>query len=172
MIGKKSKGEEKAPKKKLSKKERRQKRLKRLYITAFVLGLIIWKGLQPHKAPIHQSICMNFVELQLRFPQTLFVTAIDVYERDWRFYYTYTGSSGEQRSSVINCRFTTNPYTNMPWIEAMEIDRVKIEKKTLKKYNNIIPIIIAAKPDNLAVANLNEMALVELKTDWQYHDWK
>ncbi len=163
---------DKPPKKKLSKKERRQKRLKIMYGVSFVLGLIIWKGLQPYKAPIQQEICKNFVELQLRFPETLYISAVEVYERDWRIYYTYTGSSGEDRSSMIDCRFTTNPYTNRPWIESLEIDRIPIDKKTLHKYNNIIPIVVAAKPEDLAVPNLDEKDLADLKTEWQYHDWQ
>jgi hypothetical protein len=172
MIGLKSKAGDMEPKKKLTKKEKRQRRLKRLYIVAFVLGLIVWKGLQPYKAPIQQEICRNFVELQLRFPETLFISAVEVYEHSWRLYYTYTGSSGEQRSSMIDCRFTTNPNTGFPWIESMEIDRVKIDKKTLHKYNNIIPIVVIAKPENLAVPSLDDKDLVDLKTEWQYHDWQ
>jgi hypothetical protein len=171
MIGLK-KSADKAPAKRLSRKERRQRRLKRLYIAAFVLGLLVWKGTQPYQAPIQQELCKNYVELQLRFPQTLFISSVEVYERAWRLYYTYTGSSGEQRSSMIECRFTTNPYTKMPWIESLEIDRVTIDKKTLKKYNNIIPIVIAAKPSDLAVPNLDEEDLIDLKTEWQYHDFK
>lgn len=71
---------------------------------------------------------------------------------------------------MIDCRFTTNPYTHMPWLESIQIDRVPVDKDTLKKYNNIIPIVIAAHPDLRGVGHLDDKDLVDLKTSWQYHD--
>src|ERR1700761_8351979 len=93
----------KAPSDKPAKPKKTKKELRKLYArigygVLFVLTIIIYLGLAPIQTTIQFGICRTFVELQLRFPETLYVSSLEVYERTWRMYYTYTGSSGEQRA--------------------------------------------------------------------------
>ena len=162
----------KPPKKKLSKKEKRKKRLRIFYGVTFCLGVIIYYGTRPYEASPPFGVCRTFVELQLRFPQTLFISSLEQFERSWRMYYTFTGSSGEQRASMIDCRFSTNQNTGYPYLEDIQIDRVKIDKKKVAAFNKIIPIIMSANPKFLDPGVLEDKELVELKAEWQYHDWE
>jgi hypothetical protein len=162
----------KPPKPKKTKKEMRKLYLRFLYGFVFFITAGIAYLLQPLQATIHYGICRTFVELQLRFPQTLFVSSLEVYERTWRMYYTYTGSSGEQRASMIECRFTTNPKTGYPWLESIQIDRVPIAKDKVLQFNRLIPVVAAAKPELTDPGTLDNKDLIDLKVDWQYHDWE
>jgi hypothetical protein len=160
------------PKKRLSRKERTKRRLRILYGTIFFMTIAMWYLTRPWMASVNYGICRNFVELQLRFPQTLVVSSLEEWERTQRIYYTYTGSSGEQRASMIECRFTTNPQTGYPWLEGVQVDRVSVDKKKIEAYNRLIPIVMAANPDLTDPGNLDDKDLIDLKTDWQYHDWE
>ena len=163
---------QKPPKPPRTKKELRKLYLRTLYGFVFFVTIGMYYLLQPIQATIHYGICRTFVELQLRFPQTLFVSSLEVYERTWRMYYTYTGSSGEQRSSMIECKFTTNPKTGYPWLESIQIDRVPVDKTRLREFNRLIPVVVAANPDLTHPGILDDKDLIDLKVDWQYHDWE
>jgi hypothetical protein len=162
----------KPPKPKKTKKEMRKLYLRFFYGFIFFITAGVEYLLQPFQATIHYGICRTFVELQLRFPQTLYVSSLEVYERTWRMYYTYTGSSGEQRASMIECRFTTNPKTGYPWLESIVIDRIPIAKDKIQQFNRLIPVVVAAKPDITDPGTLTDKDIIDLQVDWQYHDWE
>ncbi len=114
------------------------------------LSAFIWWGNQPILGPPQVGICRTFVELELKYPETLRLSSYEIFEKSQRLYYLFIGPFGEWRSGRVDCKFKTDPATGGPLLDSVAIDRMPIPQERIDLYNKTIPIILASKP-NLAI---------------------
>jgi len=151
-------------------KKRKKKKSKKKLIRNIVLGviafiaLIVWYGLQPLTGPIQVGICRTFVELELRYPSTMQLTTTDQFIDATRLYYTFTGPFGENRSSVVECRFRTDPATGQMSVYAIKIDNNSVPEKRVSAFNKTVPYVMLFNPDRV-IPPPYEDDLYDLKRD-------
>jgi hypothetical protein len=124
-----------------------------------IITLFLWWGLKPLYGTIHVGICRTLIQLQLKYPATLKVTAVEWFKNDLRFYITYIDPFGQDRSDMFECEF--NP--DLTLIDA-RINRVSIGADKVEAFNKSIPMVIAADPD-LTIAPPPTTSIRGLKKD-------
>ncbi len=81
-------------------------------IAAFAVISIILIGVQsmtPRKGNILYGMCSKFLELQIKFPETIQEKEIELYRKAVRISYTYLDGFGEYRLETIECAFLQDP---------------------------------------------------------------
>lgn len=132
--------------------EKRKKLKKRLRIGAGVaaaLLLLVWLGIQPIKGPLQFGVCRAFLERELKFPQTLKMTQVEVFDKSLRMYYTYVDEFGSVKSEMLECDF--RPFNSLAEISAIKRKKGRnveaIDPARVAAFNKTVPAILAAKPD-------------------------
>lgn len=136
---------------KKEKSPQEKKKLKRnvaLGVAAFIV-LFVWYGIQPLQGPQEVGICRTFAEMKLKYPQTMKLTTTDQFADAMRLYFTFTGPFGENRSSMIECRITTDPATGQPRILSINIDRIPVSDAEVQEFNSTVPYIMQHNPNRI-----------------------
>ena len=141
------------------------KKRKRLYYyigggVAFLIFLI-WLGFQPTKGPIQYGICRTFLELELKFPQTIKMTYVEVFDKSLRMYYTYNDAFGSVKSEMLECDF--RPFSLMN-IESVKKNRKPVAQEKVDYFNRMVPIVAGAK-HNLIIPALPKDDLMSLRRE-------
>lgn len=146
---------------------KRSKKKKTLYallgLAAFV-ALIIWWAQQPLRGGPVMALCRVFAEKQLKYPQTLKLTTVDWFGDSTRLYYTFVGPFGENRSSMIDCRYQIDPTTNVVSFYSIKIDKNDMRQDQVDAFNKTIPYLMRHKMNNI-IPPPYEDDLYELKRD-------
>jgi hypothetical protein len=113
--------------------------------------VLIWYGFRPLTGTINVGVCRTFVQLQVPYPQSVKLSSTEQIDRIMRMYYTYTGTFGETRSDMIECKFMTTPQGQLA-LESVMINRDPVDQEKIDRFNMTIPIIIANKPSLIVPA--------------------
>ncbi len=117
--------------------KRKKKKKTKLYMVLggfAVVSLVVWAMLQPAQGTIHTGLCRTFVELRLRYPETMETISVEQFGGAYRVFYIYKGAFGEVRSEMIQCRFKPGQ-NNALILDAVEINRVPVERKEIDIFN-------------------------------------
>lgn len=132
--------------------EKRKKMKKRLRIGAGVavaVLLLVVLGMQPIKGPLQFGVCRAFLERELKFPQTLKMTQVEVFDKSLRMYYTYVDEFGSVKSEMLECDF--RPFNSLAEVSAIKRKKGRnveiIDPARVAAFNKTVPAIIAAKPN-------------------------
>ncbi len=136
-----------------------------LISTIVILVILIWLGLQPIKGTVHLGICRTFIELQLPYPKTLQLTAIESLisknygDVNLRLYFTHIDAFGQNRSETFECFFGPN-------LEVLDLkrNRKSLPADQIKKLGYTVPFIASANPDRILPARPTS-DLMSLKRD-------
>ena len=112
-----------------------------------LVAYVIWWGTKPIVGTMHVGICRTYVELTLRYPETLRLSAAEVFERSQRLYYTYIDAYGQNRSSTIDCRFLNSIASGDYTLETVTIDRRPESPEDIARFNKTIDMIVAGDPN-------------------------
>lgn len=118
----------------------------------FSLILLFAYGLyylfKPFQASMGYGICKTFLELQVRFPQTLHVSSIESFQTSVRLWYVQTDSFGEYKMDSIQCYYKPDPSGALPYvIEKIVMRRREVDPKKVEEFNKVLPQIFANPPD-------------------------
>ncbi len=144
------------PKKKYSKKQI-------IAGVVFLLGVIIWWGLQPLTAGTMYGVCRTYLETYLKYPTTFKITQYDEFGPSTRLFYTYIDEYGGQRSEMIECVGGPNPAGGFV-VSEINMNREPISEEKLKIFNAAIPGILKGKPD-LVIPRPPKDGFMDLKRD-------
>ena len=150
-----------AEQKRLAKKEKLKKRFYMALGGLVFLSFIIWFGMQPLKGSIQYGVCRTFLEMQLKYPHTIKMTFVEIFDKSLRMYYTYNDAFGSIRSEMMECDF--RPF-NLLNLETVKRDREPVDRNLVTEFNKTIPAVVAADP-NLIVPAPPKGTLMELKRD-------
>ncbi len=81
-------------------------------IAAFAVLSILLLSVQsmtPRKGNILYGMCSKFLELQIKFPETIEEKEIELYRKGVRISYTHLDGFGEYRLETIECAFIQDP---------------------------------------------------------------
>ncbi len=136
-------------------KKNRPKRSKKQVVLYSLLGaaafilLISWWAAQPLRGGPVMALCRVFAEKQLKYPQTLKLTTVDWFGDSTRLYYTFTGPFGENRSSLIDCRYQIDPVTRVVSFYSIKIDKNEVRQDQVEAFNRAIPHLMKHKMNNI-----------------------
>jgi hypothetical protein len=131
---------------------------------AFV-ALITWWAMQPLRGGPVMALCRVFAEKQLKYPQTLQLTTVDWFGDSTRLYYTFIGPFGENRSSMIDCRYQIDPATKAISFYSIKIDKNEIRQDQVEAFNKSIPFLMRHKMNNIIPPPYKDDDLYSLKRD-------
>ncbi len=114
---------------------------RRLGITGAVIALLIWYGFQPLIGTQEYALCRVFVELQLKYPETLQVLAVKKFQQEQRVDYVYIGPYGERRIEVMACVFNIDPDTGLLTMRNATLNRVPVADEKVEGFNKGLPYI-------------------------------
>ena len=137
----------------LFKKKRKKKKANwklRLGIPLFLLVFLIWYGMQPIQGTQDYALCRTFVELQLKYPQTLKVLSSRKFQSEGRVYYVYIGPFGERKIEMMGCKFGTDPETGQKILEEATLNRKPMPEKAIEGFNQGLPYINQMELDKRA----------------------
>lgn len=127
------------------------------------IGVIIWWGMQPITGSVYYGVCRLFAQMQIRYPETMTVTAADPFESKWRVYYTYRDEFGYFKSDLAECTYKPDPRTGFA-LESVKINRQDVEKDIIESFNKSLPVIMATEIDLIMPFGFSE-ELSGLKTE-------
>ena len=136
-----------------------------LYISLGLVAFIVWFGFQPLRGTIHVGICRTFIEFQLTFPSSLRLTEVENFDRSLRLWYSYPGSFGEIRSSMIECKFHPDVPGQVPQLEMAAINRQPLDQTVVENFNKTIPWVVAAEPSTLLPRPLEKALNIEIERE-------
>ncbi|MCC7304999.1 MAG: hypothetical protein IT558_01930 [Alphaproteobacteria bacterium] len=133
-------------------KERRDRRRKlRIKIGLGTAGFCllaygIYLLLVPFQGSMAFGLCKVFLEMNVRFPQTLRLSTVEEFDTSVRIWYTQVDSFGEYRMEPIQCYFKEDPQFGYI-MDKVTVNRRAVDGKTVEKFNKILPVIFAVPPD-------------------------
>ena len=159
--------EEDKPKSSLAEKLQEQKdaqkkkNKKRIMILGGVglLSFLVWFLMKPYKASYDYGICRTFLELNIPYPHTIYVSELK-YLRDGslKLWYTHTDAFGEYRIESFVCKLATDPETGIMEVASLKMHKTYLDPEKVKGYNSALayfaanPLILtwpAPLPDSL-----------------------
>jgi hypothetical protein len=144
-----------------------QKKRRRIGWGVFGLCFVwfMWWGFQSPKGTIQFGVCRTFLELNVRYPQTIYFSSVEVFDKSLRMYYTYIDPYGSHRSEMMECDY--RPF-NMLNLEDVKRDRVSVDHRTVVAFNRTVPAIVHYRP-NLVLPFDPGDDLVLMKRDFKYN---
>lgn len=138
----------------VGKKPRPKRNKRRVALYSFLgfmgfVALITWLAIQPLRGGPVMALCRVFAEKQLKYPQTLKLTTVDWFGDSTRLYYTFIGPFGENRSSLIDCRYQIDPQTKAISFYSIKIDKNEIRQDQVDAFNKAIPYLLHQKMNNI-----------------------
>jgi len=134
----------------------------------FLVSLFTWWGIQKPQGTIHVGICRSFVELHLRYPETLKITAVENINNAIRLYYTATGPFGEFKSDMMECGFAQNNQTGAIVLDSATLNRNPLPKDDVDRFSRTIPIVVLFKPDLTLPGSTVKSGTEDLQSLWNW----
>ena len=92
------------------------------------------------------GICKVFLELNVRYPNTLRINTVEEIGTFVRIWYTQTDSFGEYRMEPIQCYY--KPDEKLGFIlDKVTVRRREVDPEKVNRFNKTIPIILQYPPD-------------------------
>ena len=92
---------------------------------ALVLAYLIYLGLKPFEAGMGYAVCKVFVELNMRYPDTLYFSSVETFGTSIRVWYTHVDAFGEYKLESTQCFYKPDPEGKVPFI----FDRIAINRR-------------------------------------------
>jgi hypothetical protein len=103
---------------------------------------------KPYQARVAYGICKVYVELSVRYPDTLYFSAVDDFPTSVRLWYTYLDSFGEYRFESTQCFFKADPTGAAPFmIDKISTNRREVDPKIVTQFNRSLSVILTHMPD-------------------------
>ncbi len=130
------------------KKKLRKKQIKRGGIGTLALLFIYWVYTLfiPYEGTMAFGICKVFLELNVRYPNTLRISTVEETGTSVRIWYTQTDSFGEYRMEPIQCYFKPDEKYGFI-LEKITIRRREVDPQRIENFNRILPVIFKYPPD-------------------------
>ncbi len=130
------------------KKKLRKKQIKRGGIGTLALLFIYWVYTLfiPYEGTMAFGICKVFLELNVRYPNTLRIGTVEETGTSVRIWYTQTDSFGEYRMEPIQCYFKPDEKYGFI-LEKITIRRREVDPQRIENFNRILPVIFKYPPD-------------------------
>ena len=140
--------EEEKPKDSLADRLRARKaaqKKKRIIIISLGCVLSVFSGIawwlfKPRTVNPEYGICRSFLELNIPYPHTLYVSQIKrLRDRSLRLWYTHIDAFGEFRMESFQCKMARNPNTKAMELIEIKMDKVYLEPDKIASLNNALP---------------------------------
>lgn len=130
----------KSDKKKKKKKKKLSWKIK-LGVPFFLIAILIWYGFQPITGTKEYALCRLFVELQIKYPDTLKVLSNERFQSEERVYYVYIGPYGERKIEMMGCKFGTDPETGRYIMTSASLNRNPVPQSKIDGFNKGLPYV-------------------------------
>lgn len=157
------------------KRIKRKTRTKRISWVCFSLFFVYaaWFLIKPFKASAKYGICRTMLELQLSYPQTLYVSEVKNKRGGaMEIWYTYVDAFGEYRMEPFICKVEQVSSTGFPVVTELRMNKISINPERLTFLNNAMPYFVenpyvldypAPLPDSLGDLQLEIESLRKYK---------
>ena len=112
------------------------------FMVTGVIGYGIYEYTRPPKGTWRYGVCRSFVELYLRYPQTIRIE--DVTERSTyaKLELNYLNAQGSRPTRIFRCDYEQKSGKGV-LIKEIRIDRKLVEQGTIDSFNIVVPQLIA-----------------------------
>jgi len=122
-----------------------------LVLIMIISGSVIY-FMQSPKATISYGICKIFLEINIKYPETIRMVQVYDIMREVRMIYRYIDEYGQVRSENTTCFFGRDKTTGVLYvkdIKRVEIGKTEYEvtKEEIKVFNKSIVAIVSNPPD-------------------------
>ena len=134
-------------------------------LLALVLGYGIYLGLKPFEGSMAYGICKVFLELNVRYPETLRLSTVEESGSFVRIWYTQVDSFGEYRMEPIQCYFKPDEQYGFI-LDKITINRQEVDPQKVEAFNRTLPVIFANPPDLILPTELpDSLEGLQIETD-------
>lgn len=127
---------------------------KKIFKRGIIVGVVLLLSygihllFKPFQGTMAFGICKTYVELNVRFPETVYISDIEAFPASVRLWYVQTDSFGAYRMEPIQCYFKPDPAGVVPFIlDKIVIRRREIEPELVTRFNKVLPALFANPPD-------------------------
>lgn len=129
------------------KKERRKKRIRLaqgagLLLFCYVAYLLFI----PHKGGLNFGACKVFLELYVRYPDTLNLSTVEDFGDSYRIWFTEVDAFGQYKLEQMQCYYRPDDNTGFA-LKRVTVDRRDVDQKVVEDFNRSIPVITKFPPD-------------------------
>lgn len=150
-------------KKKAARKKRRIRGLQGLGFLVFCY--IVYLLFIPFQGGMNFGACKVFLELYVRYPDTLHLSTVEDFGDSYRIWFTETDAFGQYRLQQVQCFYRADDTTGFA-IERVEIDRRPVDQKFVDDFNRSLPTVLAFPPDlTYPKAIPDSLSDIEIDTD-------
>lgn len=135
-------------------KKERDKSRKTMFNRGIIVAVVLLLSygvhllFKPFQGTMAFGLCKTYVELNVRFPHTLYISGIDQFPTSVRLWYVQTDSFGEYRMEPIQCYFKPDPAGVVPFVlDKVVVRRREVDPQVVEKFNKILPVLFANPPD-------------------------
>lgn len=134
-------------------------------IVIALLGYGIYWLFMPYKGGMAYGLCKVFLELNIRYPQTIRYSTVEEFDSSVRIWYTQVDSFGEYRLEPIQCFFKPDDQYGSVF-EKVTINRRLVDQEIVDDFNKTLPILFAYPPDLTAPTPLpDSLKDLQIQTD-------
>lgn len=156
---------EKLKEKKKVLKKKKNKRIRRISGTVFLV-LFLWWGFAPFSATIPYGLCKLLIEQSVTYPPTLNFTEVATLRNgDVRIWFTHTDAFGAFRMESFICSYAFNEKTGSSYVSKARWGQVEINQKTLDNFNKVLPYLVAGEYYDLTYPAALPDSLEDLKLE-------
>ncbi len=147
-------------------------------VAALVVVYFTYYLFKPYQARTAYGICTVYIELNVRYPDTLYFSAVEDFPTSVRVWYAHTDSFGEYRYESTQCFFKADPTGVSPFIvDKIVTNRREVDQKIVADFNRSLPVVLlnmpdltypAALPDSLGDLQIDSDSLRKLILDKSY----
>lgn len=129
------------------KAERRKRRIRALQGGGFLLFCYLFYILLiPYKGGLNFGACKVFLELYVRYPDTLNLSTVEDFGDSYRIWFTEIDAFGQYRLQQMQCFYRADENTGFA-IDRVTVDRRQVDQKIVEDFNRSIPVIAKFPPD-------------------------
>lgn len=159
-------GQSASPLAERKKAERKKRRIRLLQGGGLVLFCYVaYLLFIPHKGGLNFGVCKVFLELYVRYPDTLNLSTVEDFGDSFRIWFTEVDASGQYRLEQMQCYY--RPDENMGFaLTRVSVDRRDVEQALVESFNRSIPVIAKFPPDLTLPAPIpDSLKDMEIDTD-------
>lgn len=142
--------EDEKPQSRLREKKKATARQKRKRYLIFAgLGLfcyVFYLLLIPYKGGLNYGVCKVFLELYVKYPETLSLSTVEDFGDSYRIWFTHIDEFGQYRLDNMQCFYRSDETTGFA-LERVSISRRPIDQDIVDAFNPSIPVIAKFPPD-------------------------
>ena len=149
------------------KKLRRKKHMKygAAGIGALVLAYVIYLLFVPYTGTMAFGICKAFLELNVRYPNTLRISTVEETGTSVRIWYTQVDAFGEYRMEPIQCYYRPDETFGYA-LDKVTVRRREVDPKKVEDFNRVLGTVLEYPPDlTLPIPLPDSLDGLQIETD-------